>query len=94
MVQSVLIQLYLNMSVVYMRNGFYDLAKSVIEECMSYNPNSCVIHFRKAQTIAYNAESTIEELEEAQKMMILATNMKRYEKLFNSAEGILVILGY
>ncbi len=27
-------------------------------------------------------------------MMILASNMKKYERLFNSAEGILVILGY
>jgi len=26
--------------------------------------------------------------------MILATNMKKYERLFNSAEGILRLLGY
>ena len=32
MVQSVLIQLYLNMSVVYMKNGFFDLARSVLQE--------------------------------------------------------------
>ncbi len=92
--QSILVQLYLNMSVAYMRSGAFSLARRVLEDANALKPVSAVIAFRKAQCVCYNLKSSVQQLEEAGGLVIQALSMRHHEKVFSASPVVLDMLGY
>ena len=63
--KSLLIQVYLNMCAAYINTHHYSLALQTCEDGLSLSENVSQLYFRKAQAIALNCSSTMQQLEVA-----------------------------
>ena len=63
--KSLMIQVFLNLSAAYINVHHYSLAVKVCDEGIALSDKVSQLYFRKAQAIALNKSSTLDELKQA-----------------------------
>eukprot|EP01017_Pseudomicrothorax_dubius_P029889 TRINITY_DN3671_c0_g1_i1.p1 TRINITY_DN3671_c0_g1~~TRINITY_DN3671_c0_g1_i1.p1 ORF type:complete len:559 (+),score=120.23 TRINITY_DN3671_c0_g1_i1:998-2674(+) len=89
---SVLVQLYLNICVCFMKLSHYKEAVAAANDGIALTNLSSQLYFRRAQALAYNKESTLEELKKAQQDIQKAIKVRPQEKIWNSDPKILMMM--
>jgi hypothetical protein len=74
--KSLLVQVYLNMAAAYINLNHFSLAEQVINDGLELTEKVSQLYFRKAQTLAYRKDSSLEKLELAKQCIDRALSMK------------------
>lgn len=80
---SILFNLYLCMSVCYMKMRHFKLAERVLEDAQDLSGECSMVLYRKAMAISSNLDSNLDELHCAKELMVKAEILKNNEKIFD-----------
>ena len=80
--KSLLIQIYINMAAAYMNLNHFSLAERIIEDSFELTQKVSQAYLRKAQSLILRKDCTLQEAQEAKKLIEHAIEMKPNEKIF------------
>lgn len=90
--RSMLMAIYLNLSVAYMRLFYFKLARQALEDALKISDKSSLVFYRKSQSLAFDKFSNLLDLQQAKEDIERAMYLKNYEKIFNGEQGALKIM--
>ena len=89
---SMLIQVYLNLAVTYLKWGHYSLAQIALNDAEKVTHSNSQILYRRSQVITSNLASSLKDLGNAKAHIEEAIKLRPYEKIFQAGRGILAML--